>query len=216
MTKLSQNANHQSLDKMDKKLMKKRTAQLKRKTSETNIQLLLNIDGSGKSNIKTGIPFFDHMLTLFAKHSLFDLQLTCKGDLEVDFHHTVEDIGIALGQALTKALGDKKGISRYGHAYAPMDETLVRVALDISGRPYLAYRIKTRLIKIGNFPMQLAEEFCRAFSTHGSLTLHVELLYGKDAHHIIEALFKGLAKAVCTACQRNPRVKTIPSTKGML
>lgn len=196
--------------------MKTRTAQLKRKTAETNIQLRLNIDGSGKANIKTGIPFFDHMLTLFTKHSLFDLQLTCQGDLEVDFHHTVEDVGIALGQALTKALGDKKGISRYGHAYAPMDETLVRVALDISGRPYLAYHVKTRLFKIGDFPMQLAEEFCRAFAIHASLTLHIELLYGKDAHHIIEALFKGLAKAIDMACRRDPRVKTIPSTKGLL
>ncbi|MBX7158590.1 MAG: imidazoleglycerol-phosphate dehydratase HisB [Verrucomicrobiae bacterium] len=196
--------------------MKTRSAQLKRKTEETDIQLQLKLDGAGKSRIQTGIPFFDHMLTLFAKHALLDLQLTCKGDLEVDFHHTVEDVGIALGQTLTKALGNKKGISRYGHAYAPMDETLVRVALDISGRPYLAYHVRTRLFKAGDFPIQLVEEFCRALAVHAGITLHIELLYGKDPHHIVEAIFKALAKATDMACRKDPRVKTIPSTKGIL
>ena len=196
--------------------MQVRQARIKRDTKETRISIELDLDGVGRSSIKTGIPFFDHMLTLFAKHALLDLQLTCKGDLEVDFHHTVEDVGIALGQTLTKALGNKKGISRYGHAYAPMDETLVRVALDISGRPYLAYHVRTRLFKAGDFPIQLVEEFCRALAVHAGITLHIELLYGKDPHHIVEAIFKALAKATDMACRKDPRVKTIPSTKGIL
>jgi imidazoleglycerol-phosphate dehydratase len=193
-----------------------RLAKLHRKTAETDIALTLCLDGTGCSRIKTRIPFFDHMLTLWAKHSLMDLNLECQGDIEVDFHHTVEDCGIALGQALTTALGDKVGIYRYGHAYAPMDETLVRVALDISGRPFLEYRVRSRDPKAGDFPIQLVEEFCRGFAVHGQMNLHIELLYGREPHHIAEAIFKGLAKALDPACRRDPRVQGIPSTKGVI
>jgi imidazoleglycerol-phosphate dehydratase len=196
--------------------MPARKASLHRKTAETDIRLSLNVDGSGVAKVKTGIGFFDHMLTLLAKHSLCDLTLTCNGDLEVDFHHTVEDCGIALGQAFTKALGDKRGIRRYGFAYLPMDETLVRAVLDFSGRPFLEYRVRTRKLYAGEFPIQLVEEFLRGFVAHASLTLHIELLYGKEAHHIAEGVFKALAKALDFACTRDPRVKGIPSSKGVL
>lgn len=196
--------------------MPSRRASLARKTAETDIRLTLNVDGSGVAKVNTGVGFFDHMLTLLAKHSLCDLTLVCKGDLEVDFHHTVEDVGIALGQAFSKALADKRGIRRYGFAYLPMDETLVRVVLDFSGRPFVEYRVKTRKLYAGDFPIQLVEEFLRGFATHAGLTLHVELLYGKEAHHIAEAVFKGLAKALDFACTRDPRVKGIPSSKGVL
>jgi imidazoleglycerol-phosphate dehydratase len=196
--------------------MPARKATLARKTAETDIRLTLNIDGAGKARIATGIGFFDHMLTLLAKHSLCDLDLACKGDLEVDFHHTVEDCGIALGQAFAKALGDKSGIRRYGFAYLPMDETLARVVLDFSGRPFVEYRVRTRKLYAGDFPIQLVEEFLRGFATHAGLTLHVELLYGREAHHIAEAVFKGLAKALDAACTRDARVKGVPSSKGVL
>ena len=171
-----------------------RSAKIDRKTAETDIRLNLVLDGGGTSRIETRVPFFDHMLTLLAKHALWDLDLVCKGDIEVDFHHTVEDVGIALGQALTQSLGDKKGIRRYGHAYAPMDETLVRVALDISGRPFLEYRVKTRKMKAGDFSIQLVEEFMRGFSVNATMNLHIELLYGREPHHIAEGVFKGLAQ----------------------
>ncbi len=193
-----------------------RQSQVARKTAETDISLRLLLDGSGHSQIRTRIPFFDHMLTLLSKHALWDLDLTCQGDIEVDFHHTVEDCGIALGQAFAQALGDKCGIRRYGHAYAPMDETLVRVALDVSGRPFLAYRVKKSRARAGNFPIQLVEEFCRGFCVHSAMNLHVELLYGKEAHHIAEAIFKGLAKALDAAATLDPRVQGVPSTKGSL
>jgi imidazoleglycerol-phosphate dehydratase len=200
--------------------MKTRQAAINRKTKETDIRLKLNVDGSGKSTIDTGIPFFDHMLTLLAKHSLFDLDLQCKGDLDVDFHHTVEDTGIVLGQALKEALGDLRGIRRYGFAYLPMDETLARVVLDFSGRPHVVFRVPKNVplirLKAGDFPAQLTEEFLRGLAQHAGLTLHAEVLYTGETHHLIEAVFKGLAKALDMACQRDPRVKGVPSTKGML
>jgi len=193
-----------------------RSAQIHRKTGETDIRIALTIEGTGKSNIATKIPFFDHMLTLFARHSLIDLDVKADGDIEVDFHHSVEDTGIALGQAFAKALGDKSGIRRYGFAYLPMDETLARVVVDFSGRPFLEYRAPQSVASIGGFPFQLVEEFMRAFSVHAGCNLHIEILYGRDAHHMAEAIFKGLAKATDAACQIDPRVTGIPSTKGTL
>jgi imidazoleglycerol-phosphate dehydratase len=194
-----------------------RAARIDRQTSETKIALELHIDGRGASTIETKIPFFDHMLTLFARHSLCDLTVKADGDIEVDLHHTVEDTGIALGQAFAKALGDKRGIRRYGHAYLPMDETLTRVVVDFSGRPYLEYRAPAGVATIGSaFSFTLIEEFLRAFSVHAGINLHVEILYGRDAHHMAESVFKGLAKAVDTACQLDPRVEGVPSTKGTL
>jgi imidazoleglycerol-phosphate dehydratase len=201
-------------------MSKTRTAQIHRITGETDIQVKLTVDGGGNSKIATGIPFFDHMLTLFAKHALFDLEVKAKGDIHVDFHHTVEDTGIVLGQALIKALGDKKGLVRYGNFHLPMDETLVRVALDFSGRPLLVWRapkgINLNKLKAGDFPAQLTVEFLRAFAQEAGLTLHVEVLYSDETHHLIEAVFKGLARAIEQAVRRDPRVKGIPSTKGML
>jgi len=196
--------------------MTNRNAQIDRRTSETKIQIDLHIDGKGTSKIATKIPFFDHMLTLFSRHSLCDLTVNADGDVEVDFHHTVEDVGIALGQAFTKALGDKRGIRRYGWAYLPMDETLARVVIDFSGRPFLHYKAPESVASIGGFSFTLLEEFLRAFCTHAAVNLHVEILYGRDAHHMCEAVFKGLAKAVDQACQMDPRVEGIPSTKGTL
>jgi imidazoleglycerol-phosphate dehydratase len=196
--------------------MKPRQAQIDRQTSETKIRLDLSIDGRGQSAIRTKIPFFDHMLTLFARHSLADLRVEAEGDIEVDLHHTVEDTGIVLGQAFAQALGDKRGIRRYGHAYLPMDETLARVVVDFSSRPYLEYRAPKGVEAIGAFSFQLVEEFLRAFSVHAGCNLHVEILYGRDAHHMAEAVFKGLARAVDAACQLDPRVEGIPSTKGSL
>jgi imidazoleglycerol-phosphate dehydratase len=193
-----------------------RTALVERKTGETDIAVTLTIDGAGQGQIATGIPFFDHMLTLFARHSLVDLSVRARGDIEVDLHHTVEDAGIALGQAFARALGDKRGIRRYGWAYLPMDETLTRVALDFSGRPYLEYRAPQSVEPIGAFSFQLVEEFLRAFAVHAGINLHVEILYGRDAHHMAESVFKGLAKAVDQACQIDPRVTGVPSTKGVL
>ena len=193
-----------------------RRAQIDRKTSETAIRIDLAIDGRGESRIATKIPFFDHMLTLFARHSLVNLTVEADGDIEVDFHHTVEDTGIALGQAFAQALGDKRGIRRYGWALLPMDETLARVVVDFSGRPFLEYRAPQGVASIGAFAFQLVEEFMRAFSVHAGANLHVEILYGRDAHHMAEAIFKGLAKAVDQACQIDPRVEGIPSTKGSL
>ncbi len=194
-----------------------RQAKIDRRTSETKVALELLIDGRGASTIATKIPFFDHMLTLFARHSLCDLTVKADGDIEVDLHHTVEDTGIALGQAFTKALGDKRGIRRYGHAYLPMDETLARVVVDFSGRPFLEYRAPAGVATIGSaFSFTLIEEFLRAFSVHAGINLHVEILYGRDAHHMAEAVFKGLAKAVDAACQLDPRVEGVPSTKGQL
>jgi imidazoleglycerol-phosphate dehydratase len=193
-----------------------RTAQIERKTGETDINVTLAIDGSGQSEIATGIPFFDHMLTLFARHSLVDLTVRASGDLDVDFHHTVEDAGISLGKAFARALGEKRGIRRYGWAYLPMDETLTRVVLDFSGRPYLDYRAPQSVEAIGAFSFQLVEEFLRAFAVNAGINLHVEILYGRDAHHMAESVFKGLAKAIDQACQVDSRVTGVPSTKGVL
>jgi len=196
--------------------MKTRQAQIKRKTRETDINIQLNLDGKGSSRIHSGIGFFDHMLELFARHGLFDLTLSAKGDLEVDCHHTVEDIGICLGQAFAKALGGKRGIRRYGAATIPMDEALAAVAIDISGRSFLVYNVKIRRIKIGEFNVGLVKEFFRAFSDQADLTLHVSLFYGEDIHHCIEAVFKAFGRALREAVEKDPRVKGIPSTKGKL
>jgi imidazoleglycerol-phosphate dehydratase len=194
-----------------------REALIERTTSETSIRAQLNIDGKGHSNVHTGIAFFDHMLTLFARHALFDLDLDAKGDIEVDFHHTVEDVGISLGQALIKALGDKAGIRRFGFFYAPMDESLVRAVVDLSGRPYLAYNPPSSVEAIGgNFSFQLVEEFLRAVAVNGAMNLHVEILAGRDAHHMAEGVFKALARALEIATRIDPRVEGVPSTKGVL
>jgi len=194
-----------------------RESTLERKTSETEIRLTLRLDGTGVSKVSTGIAFFDHMLVLFAKHGLMDLDLTAKGDLEVDYHHTVEDTGILLGQALAKALGDKSGIRRYGTAHVPMDEALVRTVLDLSGRPFLAYNAPADVPAIGSaFTFQLVEEFLRAFSVHGGMNLHIDVLAGRDAHHMAEGIFKSLARALDEATRVDPRVQGVPSTKGVL
>ena len=194
----------------------KRQAKKFRKTSETEISITLGLDGKGAAKVKTGIPFFDHMLNLFARHGLFDLEVKAKGDLDVDLHHTVEDVGIVLGQAFTAALGKKEGIRRYGTAHVPMDETLARVAIDLSGRPYLELRGLSQRGKVGNFPAQLVEEFLRALSVHGGMNLHAEVLYGRDVHHQIEAIFKALARALEEAVRKDVRVKGVPSTKGKI
>ena len=193
-----------------------RTSTQKRKTAETDISLSLDIDGTGKSSIETGVPFFDHMLTLFSRHGGVDLDLKVDGDVEVDFHHTVEDTGIVLGEALREALGDKMGITRYGHAYLPMDETLSRVVIDLSNRPFLEFRAPSGCPDAQNFPFSLLEEFCRAFSSNLRCNLHVEVLYGRDGHHIAESIFKGIARALKTAATVDPRVPGIPSTKEAL
>jgi len=196
--------------------MSTRTASRSRKTAETSIDLSLDLDGSGVSSIDTGVPFFDHMLTLFSKHGLFDLKLVVKGDTEVDCHHTVEDTGIVIGDAMREALGTKEGIHRYGCAYLPMDETLVRVVVDLSNRPHLEFRAPAGTPSAPNLPFTLVEEFCRAVASNLRANLHVELLYGRDGHHIAEAVFKGLARAMREACTLDPRVKGIPSTKDAL
>ena len=194
-----------------------RTAEIHRTTAETTIRLGVNLDGSGQATISTGIGFFDHMLTLLARHSLIDLTVEAKGDLEVDFHHTVEDTGIVLGQAIRKALGDKVGIRRYGWCYLPMDESLARVVLDIGGRPFLEFRSTGNPDPVGgNFPFSLVEEFFRAFAFNLGANLHTEVLYGRDTHHMAEALFKGLAKSLLQAVEKDPRITRVMSTKEML
>lgn len=193
-----------------------RSAKRSRKTAETQIDLSILIDGSGESTIDTGVPFFDHMLTLFSKHGLFDLNIRTVGDIEVDIHHTVEDTGIVLGDCLREALGGKEGIRRYGCAYLPMDETLARVVVDLSNRPHLEFRAPAGTPSAPNMPFTLVEEFCRALASNLRANIHVELLYGRDGHHIAEAIFKGLARALRDACEIDPRVKGIPSTKAAL
>lgn len=193
-----------------------RRASIERKTAETDVSVTVEIDGSGEGRIDTKIPFFDHMLNLFARHSLVDLTVTADGDIEVDLHHTVEDVGIALGHAFAKALGDKSGIRRFGWAYVPMDEALVRVVLDFSGRPFIVFRGPENVEPIGSFSFQLVEEFLRGFCVQAGMNLHVEILYGRDAHHMAEGVFKCLAKAVDLAARIDPRVKGVPSTKGVL
>jgi imidazoleglycerol-phosphate dehydratase len=196
--------------------MSPRSASRQRETAETSISVDLILDGSGTGDIDTGIPFFDHMLVLLAKHSLFDLTIKARGDLAVDFHHTVEDTGIVLGDALSGALSTKKGIRRYGWARIPMDETLAQVAIDLSGRPFLEFRVPSDTGSIGSFDFGLVEEFCRALAMSSAMTLHVEVEYGKNNHHIAEAIFKALARALDMACQIDPRVTGIPSSKGKL
>ena len=196
--------------------MKNRTTTIDRATRETDISCTLNIDGEGKASIDTGIGFFDHMLEAWTKHSLFDLTLTCKGDLHVDDHHTVEDVGLVLGQAIDACIGDKVGINRYGWFFLPMDEALSRVALDLGGRPFFVYSIANRRRKIGTFDLTLFEEFWRAFSTTAKMNLHIAHLYGKDPHHAHESVFKGVARALKMAVERDARVKGVPSSKGAL
>jgi imidazoleglycerol-phosphate dehydratase len=194
-----------------------RTSEIVRKTKETDIFLSLNLDGSGKAKISTGVGFFDHMLDLFAAHGRFDLTVTCKGDLKVDAHHTVEDVAIALGGCFKEALGDKRGICRYGSVTLPMDEALVMVALDFSGRSYLNYNVAIAAEKVGEFDTELGEEFMAAFVRTAGLTLHIEQLEGSNAHHILEAVFKALARALRQAIAYDPAAKDeIPSTKGLL
>ena len=196
--------------------MDKRSATLKRTTKETDIEISLDIDGAGEANVGSGIGFFDHMLILFAKHGLFSLSVKAQGDLVIDGHHTVEDIGIVLGQALAKATGDKAGIRRYGHVYVPMDEALVLVVVDFSGRPFLAFDAELGQGRIGEFDVELTEEFLRAVAVNAGLTLHVKLLAGKNRHHIVEAIFKALGRALSQSLERDPRVQGVPSSKGML
>jgi len=198
-------------------MAQKRIAKIARKTAETDIKLTLDIDGAGRSRIDTGIPFFDHMLTLFAKHGLFDLDVACKGDVEVDYHHTVEDVGIALGEAFRAALGEKLGIRRYGFFVLPMDESLARVAVDLGGRAYLAYDANPPTMFVRDFNIILVKEFCRAFSNALACNLHVKLVYGEEPHHVAEAIFKALARALDAATQIDPRTDgLLPSTKGKL
>ena len=194
-----------------------RKGSITRKTSETSISVSVDLDGTGKTDIATGIGFFDHMLDLLGRHALMDLTIRCDGDTHIDDHHSVEDTGIALGQAVAAALGDKKGITRYASLYLPMDETLSRVALDISGRPYLVFRSTFPASKIGSFDTELVREFFQAFTINAGLTLHVETLYGDNAHHIAESCFKGLARCLRQAVMVDMREKDrIPSTKGTL
>ncbi len=193
-----------------------RTSTRSRKTAETSIELSIDLDGSGVSSIDTGIPFFDHMLTLFSKHGLFDLNVKTVGDLQVDAHHTIEDTGIVIGECLREALGTKEGIRRYGCAYLPMDETLARVVVDLSNRPHLEFRAPAGTPSAPNMPFTLVEEFCRALASNLRANIHIELLYGRDGHHIAEAIFKGLARALREACEHDSRVKGIPSTKDAL
>ena len=193
-----------------------RCAEIKRKTAETQISVKLTLDGEGKCDIATGIGFLDHMLTLLAKHSFMDLTVRAKGDLEVDSHHTVEDIGIVLGEALREALGDKAGIHRYGNGFIPMDETLAQVCLDFSGRPFLVFGAEIPKILLGNYDTEMTEEFFRAVAMHCGLTLHIRVLYGSNVHHIIEAIFKAFARAVAEAAAVDPRVKGVMSSKGVL
>ncbi len=193
-----------------------RTATINRKTAETDIQLTLNLDGSGQADIETGVGFLDHMLTLFAKHGLTDLTVRCQGDLHIDQHHTVEDIGICLGLAIAEAAGDKKGIVRYGTFTVPMDETLVMASLDLSGRAYLVSNLDVKNRKIGNFDAELTTEFFRAVSDNARMNLHLHQFHGENAHHIVEAAFKAFARALDAATQNDPRVKGVPSTKNLL
>jgi imidazoleglycerol-phosphate dehydratase len=194
----------------------KRSAEVKRKTKETDIQLKLNLDGTGLSAIDTGIPFLEHMFELMAVHGFMDLNVKAKGDTEIDYHHTVEDLGICLGKAINQALGDKKGIKRYGQAIVPMDEALANVVIDISNRPYLLYKVQLKKTLTGKFDISLLKEFFRALVNYAGITMHIELLSGDDAHHIAEAIFKAFGRALDQASQREERLDGVPSTKGLL
>ncbi|HTG82353.1 MAG TPA: imidazoleglycerol-phosphate dehydratase HisB [Geobacteraceae bacterium] len=193
-----------------------RKASIERITRETQIKLTLEIDGTGEAKVCTSVPFLDHMLDLFTRHGLFDLKVEAKGDIDIDFHHTVEDIGIVLGQAFREALGDKKGIRRYGQASVPMDETLASVAIDLSGRSYMVYNVMLPKIKIGEFDVELAREFFQAFANNSGANLHINVMYGDNVHHILEACFKGMARALDQATQLDPRIEGVMSTKGKL
>ena len=196
--------------------MPARKAVVKRKTRETDIELSLGLDGAGRSKIATGIGFLDHMLTSFATHGRFDLEVKCKGDLHVDAHHSVEDVGIALGQALKQALGDKAGIVRFGHAYCPLDEALSRCVVDLSGRPWLTFAVTFKAQRVGDMPTELFEDFFWALADHGRLNVHLDLIRGRNGHHIAETLFKASSRALAMAVALDPRVKGVPSTKGSL
>lgn len=193
-----------------------RNSTIERITRETQIKLSLELDGKGDGKICTSVAFLDHMLDLFARHGLFDLQVEAHGDIDIDFHHTVEDIGIVLGQAFKGALGDKKGIRRYGQASVPMDETLASVAVDLSGRPFLAYNVRLPKVKIGEFDVELVREFFQAFVNNCGLNLHINVMYGDNVHHIVEACFKAFARALDAATQLDPRIEGVLSTKGKL
>ncbi|QQS46156.1 MAG: imidazoleglycerol-phosphate dehydratase HisB [Acidobacteriota bacterium] len=196
--------------------MSNRTAGIKRKTKETEIEVKLSLDGSGHGQNDTGIPFLDHMLDLFARHGLFDLEVTCRGDLQIDDHHSVEDIAICLGQAFFEALGDKAGIVRYGSAYVPMDETLARAVVDLSGRSWLVYNVRNTRDRIGSFSVELAEHFWHSFAEHCRCNLHIEVLYGRNQHHILEAVFKATTRALAQAVRHDDRIRGVLSTKGKL
>jgi imidazoleglycerol-phosphate dehydratase len=193
-----------------------RTGQIHRQTKETEVRVSLNLDGSGQGRISTGVPFLDHMLDLFARHGLFDLEVECRGDLEIDDHHSVEDVALSLGQAFAQALGDKRGITRYGAALVPMDEALCRAVIDLSGRFYLVYEVETQRQAIGNFSVELAEHFWRSFAGALQCNLHLDLLRGRNTHHILEGTFKATARALKQAVELDSRVQGVPSTKGML
>jgi imidazoleglycerol-phosphate dehydratase len=194
--------------------MKQRMGRVKRDTRETSIGVVLNLDGSGKSEIETGLPFLNHMMDLLARHALIDIKLKAKGDLEVDYHHTVEDVGLCLGSALNQALGDRSGIVRYGHALIPMDESLSRVAVDLGGRPWLTFAMACRRRKILDFDLGLIPEMLRAFTVQARMNLHATQLYGSEPHHAYESVFKGLARALRAAVAIDPREKGVPSSKG--
>jgi len=193
-----------------------REARIERKTRETDVQIALSLDGTGVSRIDTDVPFLDHMLELFARHGLFDLQITCKGDLKIDDHHSVEDTAISLGLAFANALGDKEGIVRYGSAYVPMDETLARAVVDLSGRSYLVYKVQNTRERVGTFSVELAEHFWHSFTEHCKCNIHIEVFYGRNQHHIIEAVFKSVARAISQAVHIDDRIKGVMSTKGVI
>jgi imidazoleglycerol-phosphate dehydratase len=195
---------------------KKRRATVTRKTKETNVTLTLVVDGTGRATVSTGVPFLDHMLELLARHGFFDLTVEASGDLEVDFHHTVEDVGLVLGDALREALGDKAGIRRFGEATVPLDEALVQTVVDLSGRPFFAYDVELKHAKIGTFDVELIHDFLLAMVNQAGMNLHVRMLGGRNPHHVIEAAFKGLARALDRATERDPRLRGVLSTKGVL
>jgi imidazoleglycerol-phosphate dehydratase len=202
--------------KTEKQNSESRLADVRRRTNETDVRVLLALDGKGTARITTGISFLEHMLELFARHGLFDLEVSCRGDLHIDDHHSVEDIAITLGQAFSQALGDKAGIGRYGSSIVPMDEALCRAVVDLSGRFYLVYEVKTRKRQIGNFSVELAEHFWRSFAESLHCNLHIDLLRGRNTHHILEASFKAVARALREAVARDVRIKGVLSTKGAL